>query len=391
MKKTLPILAIGVLAIPFVVVGQRKPSVGSLKKDLAEINRDKRNAQRKLSNTKEGIVDVKQQLGSLENRLQKLSNDLEDTADQLVTEQGMQKKLQEDFEKANVGVKEKKKQVEKRIGMIYRQGKPSILEFVFGSKSSADLSTREFVASRVVKADRRLFEEYRTIRAEAQEKKKAQDEVVQKISSLKQSQQSKQNELESTQKEKEGYLQNLQDKKVNLENVLDELDSDAAAIESEIKVAMARAKAEEKRRREEAKKRGETYVAPKHSGGLVRPTGGSITSSFGNRYHPILKYNRMHSGMDFGGGYGAAVYSAGSGTVIAASTRGGYGNCVIIDHGNGLTTVYGHLSKIMVRDGQTVSSHQRVGSIGSSGLSTGPHLHFEVRVNGKAVNPARYL
>ena len=154
---------------------------------------------------------------------------------------------------------------------------------------------------------------------------------------------------------------------------------------------MARARAAEKRKATEAKKKGETYTPPKFSGGFVRPTGGPTTSGFGSRYHPILHYTRMHSGLDFGGGYGAPVYAAASGVVIGASTRGGYGNCIIIDHGNGRSTVYGHLSRIMVSEGQTVTSHQRIGSIGASGLATGPHLHFEIRINGKAVNPARYL
>lgn len=99
----------------------------------------------------------------------------------------------------------------------------------------------------------------------------------------------------------------------------------------------------------------------------------------------------MHSGIDFGGGYGAAVHAAGGGTVISAGSKGSYGSTVVIDHGGGLSTVYGHLSRISVSDGQTVSSGQRVGSIGSSGLSTGPHLHFEVRINGRAVDPMRFL
>jgi murein DD-endopeptidase MepM/ murein hydrolase activator NlpD len=99
----------------------------------------------------------------------------------------------------------------------------------------------------------------------------------------------------------------------------------------------------------------------------------------------------MHSGIDFGGGYGATVFAAGSGTVISAAKKGSYGNTVVIDHGGGLSTVYGHLSHISVSEGQSVSAGQRVGAIGSSGLSTGPHLHFETRVDGRAVDPMRYL
>jgi murein DD-endopeptidase MepM/ murein hydrolase activator NlpD len=99
----------------------------------------------------------------------------------------------------------------------------------------------------------------------------------------------------------------------------------------------------------------------------------------------------MHNGIDFGRGYGAPVYATGNGVVISTSRLGGYGNAVIIEHGGGLSSVYGHLSRIRVSSGATVKRGLRIGSIGSSGLSTGPHLHFEIRQNGRPVNPAAYL
>jgi len=377
---------------PIASVAQKKgKSVDRLKKGLEDIRQSKRDAERKLGKTKANITDTKKQMVVLENNLQKVAGELDNTVDQLAREQAAQARLKTELEKANETVKTKKTQVGKRLRSIYKQGKPNILEFVFGSRSSADLSTREFIANRVQVADRNLFEDFRSARDTAAAKKKEQDTVVARVTSLQNQQATKQRELAGAQQAKESYLHGLENKKEDLQDMLDELDSDAREIEGEIKAAIARAKAEQRRRAAEAKKKGETYKPPKHSGGFVRPTGGSITSGFGNRYHPILHYNRLHAGIDFGGGYGAAVYSAGSGTVIAASTRGGYGNCVIIDHGDGKSTVYGHLSKIMVSEGQTVGSHQRIGSIGSSGLATGPHLHFEIRINGRAVNPANYL
>lgn len=99
----------------------------------------------------------------------------------------------------------------------------------------------------------------------------------------------------------------------------------------------------------------------------------------------------MHSGVDFGGGYGAAVSAVADGVVIAATTLGGYGQVVILDHGGGVSTVYAHLSSFAVGSGQTVRRGQRIGAIGSTGLSTGPHLHFEVHVRGRKVNPMSYL
>ena len=123
-------------------------------------------------------------------------------------------------------------------------------------------------------------------------------------------------------------------------------------------------------------------------GGMTRPTRGRVTSNFGMRRHPILGYKRMHSGMDFGGGYGAPIYAVTDGIVTIAGRHGGFGNYVKLNHGKGLGTGYGHMSRIAVRSGQRVKRGQVIGYIGSTGLSTGPHLHYELYRNGRAVNPS---
>lgn len=123
------------------------------------------------------------------------------------------------------------------------------------------------------------------------------------------------------------------------------------------------------------------------SGSLARPADGPICSPFGMRMHPILHYMRMHTGIDMSVPFGAPIRAAGAGKVISTGWNGGYGNCVIIDHGGGRTTLYAHMSRITVSTGQIVSPGQQVGACGSTGLSTGPHLHFELRINGSPVNP----
>ena len=109
------------------------------------------------------------------------------------------------------------------------------------------------------------------------------------------------------------------------------------------------------------------------------------------RYHPILHITRLHAGCDFGAPIGATIRAVAPGEVIHASYMRGYGNVVIVDHGGGISTVYAHCSRISVSDGQRVTRGQHIANVGSTGLSTGPHLHFEVRVNGRAVNPRGYL
>jgi murein DD-endopeptidase MepM/ murein hydrolase activator NlpD len=127
------------------------------------------------------------------------------------------------------------------------------------------------------------------------------------------------------------------------------------------------------------------------TGRFVSPGGGRTTSRFGYRVHPVYRTRKFHAGVDFGMPMGAAIRAADSGVVLYSGWYGGYGRTVIIDHGNGLTTLYGHTSAAYVSAGESIQRGQRVAAVGSTGLSTGPHLHFEVRVNGTPVNPMNYL
>ncbi len=123
------------------------------------------------------------------------------------------------------------------------------------------------------------------------------------------------------------------------------------------------------------------------SAGLMAPVAGRITSGFGLRYHPILHFARMHSGIDFGASWGSPIVAAADGQVIAAGWSGGYGGQVQVAHASGIVTTYSHMSGIAASAGEPVRQGQVIGYVGSTGLSTGPHLHFEVRMNGRAVDP----
>lgn len=124
---------------------------------------------------------------------------------------------------------------------------------------------------------------------------------------------------------------------------------------------------------------------------VVRPVPGAITSGFGARVHPVLGTTRMHNGVDMSGSYGTPIRAGAAGTVAFAGVRSGYGNTVIIDHGNQYATLYAHASALYVSTGERVTAGERIAAVGASGLATGPHLHFEVRVLGVPVNPVPYL
>ena len=133
-----------------------------------------------------------------------------------------------------------------------------------------------------------------------------------------------------------------------------------------------------------------------HSGKFVRPAGlpvrtNAVSSSFGTRWHPLLGGYRFHAGIDLPAAMGTRTFATSPGTVATAGWCGGYGNCVTLDHGDGYFTLYGHLARVDVATGQRVGSGQELGLVGSTGNSTGPHLHYEVRINGRPVDPIPYL
>ena len=127
------------------------------------------------------------------------------------------------------------------------------------------------------------------------------------------------------------------------------------------------------------------------TGDMMWPVNGPVVSPFGYRIHPILGYRKLHTGMDFAVGYGTPIRASDSGTVIYATWMGGYGNVIIVDHGRGISTLYAHQSSLASGTGARVTRGQVIGYVGSTGFSTGPHLHFEVRVNGNPVDPMGYL
>ena len=129
-------------------------------------------------------------------------------------------------------------------------------------------------------------------------------------------------------------------------------------------------------------------VGGESSQAMRMPVNGRVTSGFGGRFHPILGYARMHSGLDLAAAYGSPIVAAADGRVVSAGWHGGYGQIVRIAHAGGIQTMYGHMSRIVARGGAAVRQGQVIGFVGSTGLSTGPHLHYEVLKNGRAVNPA---
>ncbi|MEH2459277.1 murein hydrolase activator EnvC family protein [Nostoc sp.] len=183
-------------------------------------------------------------------------------------------------------------------------------------------------------------------------------------------------------------IQRLNSDRLALEAAQNQLERESKNLEVLIQQKVAEAKATEEA---QAKTNSRTSLIIRGTGVMVYPSDAPTSSPFGWRMHPILGYRRFHAGLDFAASYGSTIRAADSGIVIFAGWYGGYGRAVIIDHGKGITTLYGHTSELYVTEGQAVKRGQAIAAVGSTGLSTGPHLHFEVRRDGTPVNPANYL
>ena len=199
-------------------------------------------------------------------------------------------------------------------------------------------------------------------------------------------------ELEDARTELQDKQSELETKQVELQQKVSEANALLASLESDInayKSVYDQYEQQQQNVQSQIDKQGKDNGA---TGSMMWPCPSchTITSEFGWRYHPIYHTQKYHSGVDIGASYGASIVAADGGTVITAGAVSGYGNCVVINHGNGITTLYGHMSSIAVSSGQKVSKGQTIGYVGSTGNSTGPHLHWEVTVNGVRQNPLNY-
>lgn len=280
-----------------------------------------------------------------------------------------------------------------RVRAMEENGNTSLLAYLFSASTLGEFLTAVDDVGEIMESDRELEDAY----IEARENTEA---VVAEYEEYKAGIVEKQDELRAEQDELQAELdeatQLIMDITANIEEnaaVLAEFEQ--AEKEAETNVANM-VIALEKQRQAEAAASGGGYGG---GGGTVVGTGQFswpvpsctyLTSRFGLRVHPITGVTKSHTGVDIGAASGATIVAADGGTVVLAGVNSGYGNCVMIDHGNGYKTLYGHMSSIAVTNGQTVSKGDTIGYVGSTGLSTGPHCHYEVWKDGSRIDPEQF-
>lgn len=342
-----------------------------LQSELRDVQRQKARAQRQLQITRRAARAVTADLVVVDNRLNELEDALDRTTSRLSQSRNEQERLALELQAATQRLDIRREQVRQRLRRMYIRGEASYLSALAGSATTGDLASRKFLQDRIARADRELFEDFVSLREGVAVKLNRQRSLTQEIGSLVNEQRGQQDNLEETKEEKRQTLAQLRSKTRELQQMLRQFEADEASIAAQIAAFRPRP--------------GQALTP--FTGRFRRPVNGPITSGFGMRMHPVLRIRRLHAGVDFGARTGTPIMAAADGQVITATYMRGYGNTVILAHGSGITTVYAHCSRLLVSAGQRVRQGEVIARVGSTGLSTGPHLHFEIRVNGRPVNP----
>ncbi|MFH0917211.1 MAG: peptidoglycan DD-metalloendopeptidase family protein [bacterium] len=275
-----------------------------------------------------------------------------------------------------------------RVANVYKSGGRLIyLEALLEPSSLSQFVGRIDLLSVVVGQDNTILGQIKDLKTQVVAQRQALEEERTRVAALEQDQRALTKELQARADKRQASLERLESARKAKQQVVKKTEKDKAAWAKQEDALVA----ESDRIGSMLRSLSVGRSTKAGSGILAWPVDGNVTSGFGYRIHPIFHVRKMHTGIDVSAGMGTSIRAASGGTVVSAGWRGGYGKCVVISHGGGLATLYAHQSEILVTEGQSVKRGEVIGKVGSTGYSTGPHLHFEVRVNGSPVDPMGYL
>lgn len=349
----------------------------SLDNKLSDIQSQMSDQKNKAAQAQQQVESVSDQLKLIQQELQTVTDEYKAVKKQLNDTEDKIDENKEILAKAEKELAKRMKILDKRIRDIYENGQISYVDVLFGAKDFNDFMTRMDLLKRIIKHDYDLITKIQKERALILEKKAELERDQAALKELEKTAEAKRKEVEVNKEKKEKILDKVVNDRDTAERAYQELLEASRQVEQMIRQSRYQVSG--------------SQGSGKSTGSMIWPISGPITSEFGWRTHPIFGTAKYHSGLDIGGDYGMPVVAADGGVVIYAGWISGYGNAVIIDHGNGVSSLYGHNESLTVREGQSVSQGQLIAYCGSTGYSTGPHVHFEVRENGSPVSPYNYL
>ncbi|HUF02026.1 MAG TPA: peptidoglycan DD-metalloendopeptidase family protein [Gaiellaceae bacterium] len=356
-------------------IDEARQQEGVLTSQLSAVVAELRAAEAAVAEAQGGVDHVEAELATEQARLEQLTRRLEEQTRRLL-------RLQEEYRRA-VAI------LEARVRVIYMEEQPDVLSFLVSATSFGEVIDNVEFLSRIGRQDQRIALEVQAAREKAAAERAAtrrtrllQAATVSVISAKAAEARSvrdrlavSRDTLTSAQSLKTSALGDVRETREEYLAEVEALAAESASLADAIRAAQGGS----------GSGSGFTGTGVPSAAGFIWPVNGVVVSGFG------MRWGRMHEGIDITAPTGTPIWAAAAGTVIWSGWRGGYGNAVVVDHGNGLATLYAHASALLVGVGQQVSQGQAVALVGSTGNSSGPHLHFEVRVNGVAVDPLLYL
>ncbi len=352
-----------------------------------------RQQQQQMNQQRQGVVGERDRLNNLQQEAQKhltgLKQNLQTTDSylqesesrlQLATQRLQQ--LETDLDVAERSYQERQIATVARLRYLQRSPAFAGWAVLLESENISDFFSRRHQLKLVFQADQKILAKLNTQANSIDKQKTEVEQQKNEIGLIREQLLAQKADYQTQSQSQSELIQRLNSDRLALEAAQNQLERESKNLEVLIQQKVAEA---------QGKTNSRTNIIIRGTGVMAYPSDASTSSPFGWRIHPILGYRRFHAGLDFAASYGSKIRAADSGRVIFAGWYGGYGRAVIIDHGNGITTLYGHTSELYVSEGQAVERGQAIAAVGSTGFSTGPHLHFEVRRNGTPVDPANYL
>ena len=316
-----------------------------------------------------------EELSGLQQRLEQTSIQLEDSRFRMRRARRALDVSQSALKSASRKFRREQMLASRRLRAVYKHRNANLWEAMLTAPDLGVFITRYQFLKYISREDQVMLENLKSRRAQISQEKRRQGQALQEITVLTSNIADQQRDIAEDTQEQTGLVSRIRNERASAEAALAQLERDSQQIEAMIRRLMA------------ARRR----TPRMGTGRFLRPVAASIGDTFGLRYHPILHVRRPHRGIDFRAGSGQTIHSVDRGTVIFSGWFGSFGKVVIVDHGGDLTSLYAHCSRLYVERGQVVDRGQAIAAVGSTGLSTGAHLHFEIRVDGTPVDPLRYI
>jgi murein DD-endopeptidase MepM/ murein hydrolase activator NlpD len=372
-------ILLGWVIVPDPVLAAADPSLPQLQQKQQQINQYRTNVNQARQKIEKQEQSVRDRLGNLQEQIDTTTSAIGTQQEKLQAATVKLKAIEKELAIAQAKYGKQQTSTIARLRFLQRQGNIQGWAALLQSQSVEDLMDRQYQLKRVFEADRTALVSLKQAKDVIEVKKFDIEAQKNQIALLTQQLMAQKSTIEDRAETEQILVNRLKTDREALTAAEQQLTEESEKISQDIQQRLAARIAFP----------GTVFVPG--TGQMLLPSDGPVTSTFGWRIHPILGTSKFHNGVDFGAEYGSVIRAADNGVVISAGPTGGYGDAVIIDHGNGLTTLYGHSSQIYVSVGQAVQRGQPIAAVGSSGFSTGPHLHFEVRRAGEPIDPMPFL